>query len=110
MATIPYTVSDRDDKYPGDRVYTWTGLGNGDDGQPIPGYVRSAVVQVTGTFGSGGAAAMQLSNNRSTYSPIISIGTAGHVGLDGPVVSLRPAVTGDGSTSLTIRVAVTRPE
>lgn len=112
MATVSYTVESAEG---GRKTVKWASMANGDYGQAfeVPQWARKAVmlVQVAGTFGTGGAVTIQGSleetpsnwvNQPDFMGTTISITSAGMVELRYPVRWLRPAVSGDASTSLTI--------
>lgn len=93
-------------------VVTWTGLKNGDTGQPVrlPNYPRKTF-QAFGTFGTGGDVDIEGTNSLDAgwadlddlEGAAISLGAATSVktALDNPLY-VRPAVSGDGSTVLTV--------
>lgn len=108
MATVQGATGYIGDRY---QVYTWAGLANGDVGT----WVRAealidAVVQVKGTFGSGGTVVLQGSLDGSTpvalTDPLgnaLSFTAAGLKAVLENVAWVRPSVTaGDGSTDLTV--------
>ena len=91
-------------------ISTWTGLLNGDSGDPIlmPGSsVRS--IQFSGTFGAGGTIVLQGSNDNSNWFTLtdfqgnaISKTSAALENVEELTLYVRPNVTaGDGTTSLT---------
>lgn len=101
---------------PGTYKATWTGLLNTDDGAPwseVGGCSSFAdkVAHVTGTFGVGGAVAVQGSNNGTDWTALndptgtpISLTAAAPMAaiLENPL-NIRPLVTaGDGATNLVV--------
>lgn len=102
-------------------VWQWTGLANGDSGDPLnkPSFADRSV-QVKGTFGTGGTVIMEGSNDRETdtptYAPLvdpqgnaISFTSAGIEQILESTYLIRPRVTaGDGDTSLTVTILVRR--
>ena len=117
MATIEHIrdiVPPRSDQV---HVYTWPGMANGDDGQPVelPWYA-DRTVQVVGTYGAGGKARIEGSLNGTDWATLSDPQGAD---LDISSVSqsiatvteltryIRPSVpTGDGSTALTVMILV----
>lgn len=101
----------------GIEIWRWTGLGNGDDGDPLtlPQFADRSV-QVKGTFGAGGTIIIEGSNDPEspTYAPLvdpqgsaISFTSAGIEQILEASYLIRPRVTaGDGTTSLTITILV----
>lgn len=93
------------------RVVTWTGLLNGDDGEPAQLATYSdRSVQVTGTFGTGGSVTVEGSNDGTNWFALsdpqglaITRTAAGLKGVSELTRYVRPRVTaGDGTTSLTV--------
>lgn len=93
----------------------WTGLLNGDDGNPeSPGRLSDRSVQVSGTFGAGGSVTIQGSNDginwNTLHSPSgtsepLTFTTAGLLEVLENTQYIRPIVTaGDGTTSLTVNL------
>jgi len=116
MATIPYSVENIDGNV---RVATWTPLANGDVGQPYAGANFSdCSVQVYGTFGTGGNARLQGSLESGTPSNWVTLTDPQGTALNMTTAALnqvlqrcytmRPNITaGDGTTSLTVKIAFT---
>ena len=88
---------------------TWATMANGDTGAPVqfdPFADRS--FQVTGTFGAGGSATLEGSNDGTNYFALrnpqgttIAITTAGLIQVLELTLWVRPHVTaGDGTTAL----------
>lgn len=107
-------VSTRQDQC---HVATWTGILNGDSGEPVamPGSAdRSA--QVTGTFGAGGSLRIEGSNDGTNYYALndpqgsaLNITAAGIKGIIEATRFIRPRATaGDGTTSLTVTMLLRR--
>jgi hypothetical protein len=97
---------------------TWTGLANGDSGEPVlfPGSTVKSI-QFTGTFGAGGTIVFEGSNDGSTYFTLTD-GDANSISKTASALEtvyentlyVRPRVTaGDGTTSLTAVLLVRRP-
>lgn len=118
MATITPTVS-----LEGDHVviFSYANMANGDAGVPIPSRFSEfsdRVAQVKGTFGTGGKASIEGSNDSgSTYAFLndvtgteLSFTSAGiKQVLEVPALT-RPRITaGDASTSLTVVITCRRP-
>lgn len=92
-------------------IVSWGPMANGDTGAPITlaGYADKSI-QVEGTFGTGGSATAQGSNNGTNYRALndptgttIAITAAGIKAITEAVVYVQPAVTaGDVSTALTV--------
>ena len=94
-------------------VVTWTALANGDDGQPVQfAQFADRTVQFTGTFGVGGTARFEGSNDGVNWAPLTDpLGTT--IDATGPRIKLavespayvRPRITGgDGTTSINVSV------
>lgn len=89
---------------------TWTGLLNGDTGSPVEFCEAFHTAIVTGTFGTGGTAQVQGSNDNSNWAVLqdpsganVQLTAAACKSIGGRTQLLRPAVTaGDGTTSLTV--------
>lgn len=103
--------------YPNVKQAVWTGLLNGDDGQPFEaGDYGDASVQVGGTFGVGGTIVWEGSNDGTTYFTLNDVQasaiskTAAAIEQVAEVCRyVRPRVTaGDGSTSLTVTLYARR--
>jgi hypothetical protein len=96
-------------------VITWSGLLNGDSGEPIemPGSADRSI-QFTGTFSSGGTIQIEGSNDGTNYVVLtdpqgnnISKTAAGLEMVSELTRYIRPRVTaGDGSTSLVASLLV----
>ena len=96
-------------------VVQWTGLLNGDTGAPaqLTKYADRSV-QIAGTFGAGGTALIEGSNDGSTYATLNNTtGTA--LSLTTPQIKqvlentllIRPNITaGDGTTTLTVTALI----
>lgn len=90
-----------------------TPLANGDTGTPVllPGYADKSI-QVTGTFGAGGSATLEGSNDGVNYftltdptGTVIAITSAGGKAITESTQFIRPhATAGDGTTALVITV------
>lgn len=99
----------------------WTGLANGDTGDPVKmGDWADRTVQITGTFGTGGSINLEGSCDKETESPtyfiltdpqgsaITKTAAAAEVFEESPLI-IRPNVTaGDGTTSLTVKMVCRR--
>lgn len=96
------------------RLATWTGLLNGDTGEPFlySDYGGDASVEVQGTFGVGGSITLEGSNNGVTFYAMtdpqgnaITKTAAGIETAEEAPLYIRPNVTaGDGTTTLQCRV------
>lgn len=97
----------------GDRTVriTWSGLLNGDSGEPIDwGLYADRSVQVKGTFGVGGSVSMQGSNDDQNFNDLsdlrgaaLAITTAKIEQVEDVTKQIRPLVTaGDGTTNLAV--------
>jgi hypothetical protein len=99
-------------------VYSWTALGNGDDGQIIaPDYVGSAdrTVQVEGTFGAAGTVVWEGSNDkvnfhtlRDPFGVALSFAAADVRQVTEATLYMRPRVTGGDDTTALIITAMLR--
>lgn len=97
--------------------FQWSGLQNGDDGEPmtIPGAADRSV-QVAGTFGSGGSVSLVGSNDganwvvlRDPQGNLLTFTAAGLKAVLELTAFVKPNVTaGDGSTALTMTVLAKR--
>lgn len=100
----------------------WTGLANGDDGQPFEGVdFADRTVQIGiaqgGAFGTGGSITLQGSNDGSQWDALtdpqgnaITKTAAGLEVIAENPRYVRPIVTaGDGSTLLAVRIWARRP-
>lgn len=116
MATVNFSV----DQYKVDHeIYTWTPLTTTNaDGQPT-GYAGSGqrTIQITGTWGVGGACIVEGSlDGGATWFQLndlggtaISLTANGLKGVREDVPLIRPRVTGgDGTTSLTAIISIRR--
>jgi hypothetical protein len=66
MATVSGSKTTLDS--PNARVYSWTAIGNGDDGSPLEAHDHAdRSVQVIGTFGSGGTLVLEGSNDGTNW-------------------------------------------
>jgi hypothetical protein len=87
---------------------TWTGIGNGVQGDACGGPYVTASFQVTGTFGVAGSIIMQGSNDNVNWfnlSPpaLTAAGIFAALGAAEHPRYIRPSVTaGDGTTALTV--------
>jgi hypothetical protein len=110
MATIAPTT---DQRSPFTKRFTWTALGQADDGGAVSLFEYSdRTVQVTGTPGVGGTIVLEgsLEETPSTYFPItdhqgnpVSFTAAGGEILIENVAHVRPRVTaGDGTTAFNV--------
>ena len=94
---------------------TWTGLANGDTGEPFTlAQYADRSVQIVGTFGVGGTLVFEGSIDGTTYNVLsdpqgndLSF-TAGKIeAISELVLKIRPRVSaGDGSTNLTVSMVV----
>lgn len=116
MAERPYTITWQDVGAP---LIIWAGLLNGDTGaayKGAAGYPKKRV-QVSGTFGAGGAVRVQGSMfGQLEASPVfddmqdesatpLTFSVAGARATSDLVVQIRPEVTaGDATTDLTVRL------
>lgn len=90
----------------------WAGLLNADTGLPVmvPAQYWKVTAQATGTFGAGGTALLEGSNNNVDWSTLkdvggadISITTTVLARLEGLPKFLRPRVSaGDGTTAIVV--------
>lgn len=112
MATRNYTVDQVTEFGAGSWIVTWTGLLNGDDGQPIQmPECADGSVQFFGTFGVGGSIQWEGTNQRTTVNFIVLTDPQGNnivktaaaiETCEESCFQRRPRVTaGDGTTSLT---------
>jgi hypothetical protein len=101
----------------GTQVITWTGLLNGDDGAPVelPSH-NDRSIQVVGTFGVGGTAVLEGSNNGTDWAGLSTPASVA-ISITAPGIRavlelpryIRPRVTaGDGTTSLAAILLVRR--
>jgi hypothetical protein len=116
MAERGYTV---DNSISGVKIVTWSGLQHNDTGKPFtcPMFADKSV-QVAGDFGGGGTVLIQGSNyaNSSAYATLndpqgnaLSITTAKIEQILENTFTVRPSVTGDGSTNLVVTMLVSTP-
>lgn len=117
MAEVPATVETVTGPNGDCVVVTWAGLANGDTGAPVEygGYAdRSA--QVTGTFGTGGTAKIEGSNDGTNFAQLhdpgqtaIGFQAAGLLAVAEATRSIRPNISaGDGDTDLTVTLFIRR--
>ena len=115
MPTIGYTEVCSGPK---GKVIKWSGLAHGDDGTPyILPYKTDRSVQVYGTFGAAGTATIQGSNDVSgsiTYATLndpqgnaLTITAAKIEQILECSLQVRPVVTGDATTALTVLLMLT---
>lgn len=116
MPIIEYTASN---VTAGVKLITWANMANGDTGRPFicPQYADKSA-QVTGTFGAGGNCNIEGTNFESTETwatlndpqgTPLAIGSAKIEQILENTYKVRPSVSGDGSTSLTVRLLVSTP-
>lgn len=96
-------------------VVNWSGMANGDDGEPIlfSQYVDKSV-QVVGTFGVGGSLRLEGTNNGTDWAVLtdpqgndLNIMTAKIEQIMEACWKVRPRVTaGDGTTSLAVHLMI----
>lgn len=116
MATVSHSVENIDGNV---RIVTWASLANGDVGQAYTGASFSdCSVQVYGTFGTGGNARLQGSQETGTPANWVTLTDPNATALNMTTAALnqvlqrcyvmRPNITaGDGTTSLTVKIAFT---
>lgn len=116
MATIDVTVETKDVGYV---EAIWPAMANGDDGEATSKLTRYAdkTVQAVGTFGAGGNAQLQGSNDGSNWvalkdfeGSLINITAVNQLYLvaESPKF-VRPVITaGDGTTSITFIIVAAR--
>lgn len=107
MATVNPTVTNKGDL----TIVQWASMASGDDGAPYA-FTQFAdrSVQVSGTFGAGGNAKWEGSNNSSTFDTLtdpqgnaLDFTSAKLEAVTELAVLSRPRITaGDGTTSLTV--------
>lgn len=117
MATRSYASTEIRGFYDHAHKIVWTGLLNGDDGDPVavPGAFLKTI-QFTGTFGAGGTIVLEGSIDGTNYISLsdlqgntISKGAASLEGVQEFVLYVRPRVTaGDGTTALAAHLAIKR--
>jgi len=116
MATIPHTSLQPDRilvDLDGVRVRRWSGMVNGDVGESIVlTRFNDRTVQIGGTFGVGGTVTFTGSNDgsqwdtmRDVFNVAIGATSAKLITLTEVPVYIRPEVTGDGTTSITVTIA-----
>lgn len=116
MATKPFTVKN---PMQDSAVYTWAGLANGDDGEPVGAIgTGDRTIQITNgsTFGVGGTVIVEGSLNgtdwfqlRDPSSTLISFTAASGKAILENAPFVRARVTGgDGTTALTALLSVRR--
>lgn len=105
--------------YDGVVLYTWSGLLNGDTGEPVEAVGHAdRTIQVLGTFSVGGTIICEGSLDGTNYATLtdpqgnaISKTAAGIEMVSELTKVIRPSVTaGDGSTSLTAILLVRRAQ
>jgi hypothetical protein len=115
MPTIPHvkvdlpTLVDLD----GVVIRKWPTMAHGDVGEPIIlTRYNDRTVQITGTFGTGGTVVIEGSNDGVTYAAMrdvfnneLSATSAKLITLTEVPVWVRPRVSGDVTTSITMTVA-----
>lgn len=98
-------------------VFQWTGLLNGDSGNPLEhADFGDRCVQITGTFGAGGTIVIEGSNDGTNYVTLtdpqgnaISKTAAAIEAISENTRYVRPRVTaGDGSTDLAVTLFARR--
>lgn len=96
-------------------LIVWTGLLNGDVGEPFTlSQYADRSVQVTGTFGAGGTVQIEGSNDESNWAVLkdnqgdaLTFLSAGLRQVMEVSVAIRPAVVaGDGTTTTTVSMLV----
>ena len=101
----------------GVRLYSWTPLANGDNGNSLEAAATSdKTVQVVGTFGAGGTCVVQGSNDGTNWATLtdpdgtnLSFTASGLELVRENPRYIRPNVTaGDGTTSLTVHITAKR--
>jgi len=111
MAVKPITIAASNTVLPNQNFVSWLGLANTDTGVPLDGSnFNDKTVQVTGTFGAGGAVALEGSNDGTNYSVLTDpqgnalTFTAAKIEMVAECPRyIRPNVTGgDGTTALNI--------
>lgn len=112
MPTVPYSKDAQPalGEFDGTAVFRWADLANGDAGLALAGgRLADRTVQVFGTFGSGGKAFIEGSNDGEHWATLtdpqgnaLELTASKVEAISEAVQYLRPRVTGDGSTSLTI--------
>lgn len=117
MATRSFQVTARVHFNQDANVIQWSGLLQGDDGEPfeMPS-MSDRSVQVHGTFGAGGTLVIEGSNDGVNYFPLtdpqgnaLSFTSAKIEQVSEITLWLRPRVTaGDGTTSLTVTMLARR--
>lgn len=95
-------------------IASWANTLAGDQGAPLPfNQYTDRTVQVFGTFGVGGACAIEGSNDGVNWATLNDV-QGNPLVFSAPRIELvqeapafvRPSVTGDGSTSLTVLIIV----
>ena len=115
MTTVAYALQDM---FIGDAIYTWTPLTTTNaDGQPAQYQgAGDRVIQAVGTWGAGGTLIVEGSVDGVNYAPLhnaqgttISLTANGLTAILENCPFTRARVTaGDGTTSLTVQLAVRR--
>lgn len=117
MATITPSVNNNPGGDNACQLVTYASMANGDTGAPAEfGDWGDRCVQVSGTFGSGGTATIQGSNDGTNWATLnnaqgtaLAITTAAIKQIVETPRYVRPNITaGDGTTSLTVSFLVRR--
>jgi len=115
MATVAFTANALAPLTHG--IYTWTPLTTTNtDGAPVGFAGNAATIQANGTFGVGGTVVLQGSNDGALWTTLTDLGgaaisftAAGLKSVREAPPFMRPFVTGgDGTTSLTLIIALRR--
>lgn len=113
MAVQPLAVDTEKDVL----VLSWTGLQNGDTGEPASyPFTPDRTVQITGTFGVGGTVVIEGSNDGTNFETLtdpqgnaLSFTAAGMEMVTENPLYIRPSATaGDGTTDLTVTMVCKR--
>lgn len=97
-------------------LFTWSQLLNGDDGEPVElAQYADRSIQVAGTFGAGGQVQIMGSLDGVNYVPLndpqgnpLTITAAKIEAVSELVRWLKPQVTGDGDTDITVTALLKR--
>lgn len=118
MATIPYTRATPDSLHATCVIVAWADMANGDDGvrAELANFADRSV-QVSGTFGTGGAVVIEGSIDGVNYATLtdpqgnaLSITEAKIESIAEVVRYVRPRVpSGDGTTALTVTMLMKGP-